>query len=72
VAKVEGGEPVALTDGKSRDDMPAWSPDGKYLVFVADRNGDADLWLMRADGSGQTRLTTAKGADWLPRWFVPR
>jgi TolB protein len=72
LAKVEGGEPVALTDGKTLDDMPAWSPDGKYLVFVADRGGDADLWLMRADGTGQTRLTTAKGADWLPRWFVPR
>jgi tol-pal system beta propeller repeat protein TolB len=72
VARVEGGEPVALTDGKSLDDMPAWSPDGKYLVFVAERNGETDLWLMRADGTGQTRLTTAQGADWLPRWFVPR
>ncbi len=72
VAKVEGGEPVALTDGKSLDDMPAWSPDGKYLVFVAERNGETDLWLMRADGTEQTRLTTAKGADWLPQWFVPR
>jgi tol-pal system beta propeller repeat protein TolB len=72
VVSVEGGEPVALTDGKSRDDMPAWSPDGKYLVFVAERGGDVDLWLMRADGSGQTRLTTAKGPDWLPRWFVRR
>lgn len=72
VAPVEGGAPVALTDGKSRDDAPAWSPDGKYLVFVAERQGDVDLWLMRADGSGQTRLTTAKGPDWLPRWFVSR
>lgn len=72
VASVAGGEPVALTDGKSRDDMPAWSPDGKYLVFVAERQGDVDLWLMRADGSGQTRLTTAPGPDWLPRWFIPR
>ncbi|WP_224368029.1 TolB family protein [Hyalangium versicolor] len=71
VASVASGELVALTDGKSRDDEPAWSPDGKYLVFVAERGGDTDLWLMRADGSGQTRLTTAKGADWLPRWFVP-
>ncbi len=72
VASVAGGEPVALTDGKSRDDMPAWSPDGKALVFVGERGGDVDLWLMRADGSGQTRLTTAKGPDWLPRWFQPR
>jgi TolB protein len=72
VASVAGGDPTALTDGKTRDDAPAWSPDGKHLVFVAERSGDVDLWLMRADGSGQTRLTTAPGADWLPRWFVPR
>jgi len=72
VASVAGGEPAALTDGQQRDDAPAWSPDGKYLVFVAERQGDVDLWLMRADGSGQARLTTAPGADWLPRWFVPR
>jgi len=72
VANAAGGEPVALTDGKQRDDAPAWSPDGKYLVFVAERQGDVDLWLMRADGSGQVRLTMAQGADWLPRWFVPK
>ncbi|WP_208721229.1 TolB family protein [Corallococcus aberystwythensis] len=72
VADVAGGAPVALTDGQHRDDMPAWSPDGKALVFVSERDGDTDLYLMRPDGTGQTRLTTAKGADWLPRWFVPR
>jgi tol-pal system beta propeller repeat protein TolB len=67
-----GGEPVALTDGRFRDDQPAWSPDGKYLVFVSEREGNVDLYLLRADGTGLTRLTTAPGADWLPRWFVPR
>ena len=65
------GEPVALTDGKSRDDQPAWSPDGRYIAFVSERTGDAEIFLMRADGSGQTRLTRAPGADWLPRWLVP-
>ncbi len=65
-----GGEPVPLTNGQQVDDQPAWSPDGKHLAFVSERGGDVDLYLMRADGSGQTRLTTAKGADWLPRWFV--
>jgi Tol biopolymer transport system component len=69
---VAGGAPVALTDGKQRDDMPAWSQDGKYLAFVSEREGDTDVYLMRANGSGQTRLTTAKGADWLPRWVARR
>ncbi|MCE9668860.1 tolB protein precursor protein [Myxococcus stipitatus] len=69
---VEGGAPVALTDGAHRDDMPAWSPDGKYLAFVSERAGNVDLFLMRADGSGQTRLTTAEAPDWLPRWVARR
>jgi Tol biopolymer transport system component len=72
VANVVGGDAVPLTDGKQVDDQPAWSPDGKHLVFVSERGGDVDLYLMRADGTGQTRLTTSKGADWLPRWFVQR
>lgn len=72
VADMAGGEPVALTDGKSTDDQPEWSPDGKYLAFASERTGDVELFLMRADGSGQTQLTNTKGADWLPRWFVPK
>lgn len=62
---------VELTDGKQRDDQPAWSPDGKYLVYVSDRQGETDLYLMRADGTGRTRLTRVTGADWLPRWSPP-
>ncbi|WP_044890313.1 TolB family protein [Myxococcus hansupus] len=72
VVPLAGGAPVALTDGKHRDDMPAWSPDGKYLAYVSEREGNADVYLMRADGTGQTRLTSAKGADWLPLWTATR
>jgi WD40-like Beta Propeller Repeat len=32
---------------------PAWSPDGQYLAFLTDRSGKWEIWLMRADGSGQ-------------------
>ena len=66
---MDGSAPVALTGGKHIDDQPAWSPDGKYLVHASDRGGDVDLFLVRADGSGATRLTQARGADWLPRWL---
>lgn len=72
VAERAGGEPRALTTGQTVDDQPAWSPDGRHLVFTSEREGNVDLFLMRADGSGQTRLTTSPGADWLPRWFLPR
>jgi WD40-like Beta Propeller Repeat len=32
---------------------PAWSPDGQYLAFLTDRSGKWEMWVMRADGSGQ-------------------
>jgi TolB protein len=72
VAHVGTGQCKPLTGGAHGDESPAWSPDGNYLVFSSDRAGDPELYLMRADGTGQTRLTHAKGPDWLPRWLPPR
>jgi TolB protein len=71
IVDLAAGDPRPLTDGTHGDEAPAWSPDGRYLAFTSDRAGDTELYLMRADGTGQTRLTRAKGADWLPRWVPP-
>jgi Tol biopolymer transport system component len=56
---------VAQVDGASQ---PAWSPDGRLLAFTATAGGDAELWVARADGTAATRITHARGADWLPLW----
>jgi TolB protein len=48
--------------------MPAWSPDGRHLVYVADRGGDPDLRIVRADGSAASTIVRYPGPDWLPRW----
>lgn len=71
VGHVATGECKALTSGAYGDESPAWSPDGRYLAFVSNRAGDPEVYLMRADGTGQTRLTHAPGTDWLPRWIPP-
>ncbi len=60
----------------SSDHTPAWSPDGRYIVFVSTRDGDgphADasfrhLYVMRADGTEQIRLTSRKTDDAWPSW----
>jgi len=56
---------------------PAWSPDGSRIVFatVAKSRSRAgvqhepdDLWIVRADGSRATRLTTSTASDGMPCW----
>jgi TolB protein len=58
-----------LTDDVGDDMNPAWSPDGTRIAFQSDRNGaQFDLWVMNANGSGQTRLTQDVNEDRNPAW----
>ena len=43
--------------------FPQWSHDGRHIVFTSDRDGDPEIYVMRADGSGVTRLTHSPGRD---------
>jgi TolB protein len=50
-----------LTDHPAIDQSPAWSRDGRKIVFTSDRDSKPsfDLYQMNADGSGVERLTTS-------------
>jgi TolB protein len=43
-----------------------WSPDGARIAFRSERNGDPEIWLMNADGSGQRRLADGLSPAWSP------
>lgn len=48
---------------------PSYSPDGNWIVFTSYRSGpDAEIWVMRADGSDPRQLTFNDRPDWQPRW----
>jgi Tol biopolymer transport system component len=54
-------------DGTLGDDsMPDFSPDGRRIVFSSNRDQQAEIYVMRADGGGQRRLTRRPGDDWAP------
>ncbi len=57
-----GGNPVLLTP-KGPSYAHGWSPDGKWIVYTGERNGDFDIYRMASTGGEETRLTDAKGLD---------
>lgn len=65
----DGSELSQLTDFGG-DDNPAWSADGLKIAFDRqDEEDEPDIWVMNANGSGQTNLTDSPGIyDADPTW----
>jgi len=57
---IGGGEAKALTDGIDWSFDPQFSPDGRRIAFISDRDGADNLWVMNADGSKPRALTDEK------------
>ena len=64
----DGSDLRPVTTGGTADFQPAWSPDGRRLLFESARSGGSDIYVMDADGSNVTRLTDDPAADTHPRW----
>ena len=61
VANADGtGEHRLMPDSKFLDYDPRFSPDGKWIVFTSERDGQGqeDVWRVHPDGSGLERLTS--------------
>jgi TolB protein len=58
-------------DGRRLTDhggWPAWSPNGQMIAFVSVRDGNSEVYVMNANGSGQRNLTRNAAEDLLPAW----
>ena len=60
--------PTNLTNSPADDIFSSWSPDGRRIAFVSDRDGNREIYAVNADGSSLTRLTDNQGSDDSPSW----
>jgi dipeptidyl aminopeptidase/acylaminoacyl peptidase len=62
------GEHYQLTKGKKSSTNPDWSPDGKLLAFVSDRDGKRQIYVISPTGGEATQLTSAEAGVANFRW----
>ncbi|MBP6824483.1 MAG: PD40 domain-containing protein, partial [Acidobacteria bacterium] len=57
-----------ITVHKARDVYPRFSPDGKWIAFSSDRNGNNDVFVIPAEGGNAKQLTFHSADDTVQGW----
>jgi Tol biopolymer transport system component len=74
VINADGTGLARLTNGPGREKQVSWSPDGRRIAFISDRDGSDEVYVMTAadgadaGGSERTRLTDSPEDDSYPTW----
>ena len=61
-----GTEPVNITHRPGYDNQPAYTPDGKRILYTSIRDGQADSWAYSLDTQAHTRLTDTTESEYSP------
>ncbi len=67
VMNTDGSGQRRLTRESRAVSNPAWSPDGRRIAFVSERDGNPEIYVMNSDGSGQRNLTRSPADE---SWFA--
>jgi len=68
---IGGGSAKRITSGSGFDGQPRFSPDGKSIVFVSDRSGSENLYLVDPEGQRVRPLTTGRNQAYVSPDFTP-
>lgn len=63
-----GGQAARLTSSNGLESNPHYSPDGKWIAFTANYDGNLDVYLMPAEGGNPKRLTYHPAPDTVTGW----
>ncbi len=69
ILDMETGQRVRVTTSDRDDIYPTWSNDGTRLAFTSSRDGNEEIYVINADGSGERRLTETSVNDKAPSWL---
>ena len=64
----EGGEARRLTTAEGEESLPYFSPDGQWIAFTGEYDGNVDAFVMPAAGGVPRRLTWHPGPDTVQGW----
>lgn len=67
VQETEGSRKVLTANGRN-DYYPSFSPDGSKIAYQSHHGGNAEIHVIKADGTGDVRLTSSPGPDRVPSW----
>jgi Tol biopolymer transport system component len=66
---IEGGTAKLIDGGMAFDSQPKFSPDGKWIAFISDREGSENIWIMHPDGSGVKQVSKDPNSEFIsPSW----
>jgi len=62
------GEGLTQLTTQGNNEDPSFSPDGRYITFSSDRDGVKGIYIMKANGESQKRITPKNLRAFCPRW----
>ncbi|MCI0724253.1 MAG: amidohydrolase family protein [Acidobacteria bacterium] len=71
VLPISGGLASRITEGMAVDAQPRYSPDGKQIVFLSDRDGANNVWIVDPDGRRPRRVTNNTLGGWSRVYIQP-
>jgi Tol biopolymer transport system component len=66
----DGSDQHKLTNDKSGDYAPAFSPDGTRIAYQSTRKTGAEIFVTTLDGTGTAQLTHNHAGDFVPSWVA--
>ncbi len=66
---IEGGQAKLIAGGMAFDSQPKFSPDGRWIAFLSDREGSENIWIMHVDGTDPKQVSKDPNNEFAsPTW----